>query len=446
MMMHSLTVRAIAWTGMVLLAAAAALPWLEVPASIREGTDGSQRCVTARPWAAAPYRLVSLAAAGVLATRAAALRPRSSRRAAVTAARLLAGLGFFPFFVMAYDPAVAARASLLHGEHLRLSSLAGDVSSAQEFSGLTQRDRIYLEDTVQDTAVLRLPSWSPGALQIGQLPVLVEASGYSDRFCQFIRPGWFAALAGASGILFSSVAAGGVLRPRRVLAAVRAGLTMATVGVVLGAGALLATAWQLDRARDATAFGNDQDACRYLEAAATILPALREDTFYVAQLGLLHWRLGRDDSPYARLARAGLLERDGLGAQALEIDHDLLATEPAGSAIGREAGRAVLRAGINALNSGRIQSAIALLETTIAHEPCDLKANLGLQLAYLRAGRWRDVGRMVRRIEAVYARFQFPTKAVVLSFSHENARLAAFEAGDLETALVEGYKAKHPLD
>lgn len=444
--MHSLAVRAIAWAGVVLLAAAAALPWWEVPAAIREGAYGSQRCLTAHPWAAGPYRVISLAAAGLLATRAGALRRRGSRRAAVTAARLVAGLGFFPLFVMAYDPAVAARAAWLHAENFCLSSLAGDVSSAQEFSGLSQRDRVYLEDTPQEVAVLRLPTWDPGALEIGQLPALVEASGYSDCFCQFVRPGWFAGLAGASAVWFSSAAAGGVLRPRRVRAALRAGLATTTVGAALVAATFLAAAWQLDRARDATATGFYQDAAWHLEAAATVLPALREDTSYVAQLGLLHWRLGRDDSPYARLVRAVLLERDGLDSQALEIDHGLLAREPVDSAIHREAGRAVLRAGLNALNTGRTQSATALLETAIAHEPCDLKANVGLQLAYLRAGRRRDVERMVRRIEAVYARFQFPTKALVLSFSHDNARLAAFEAGDLDAAVVEGYKAKHPMD
>jgi hypothetical protein len=444
--MHRAIIRGMAVAGIALLALGAVLPWFEVPAAIELESGGAERCVAAGSWAAAPYRLVSLAAA-ILLIRGHARRRRRPDRVAVAATLLLVGFGFFPYFVMVWDPAVAARASWLHMQHRSLVWPGGDFSTGQEFAAESLwKDRIHASDTPRQVNVSKAPMWGPGMLELGQLPVLVEAFGYSDEFCQFIRPGWFVAMAGALGVLSSECIAGGVLRPRRVLIALRAGLWAGVAGCALGAVPLVAAALALDGAREATARGRYEAAERHLRRAAAVLPVIGQDTDYVAQLGLLQWRLDRLGSPHARAFLASMLEQQGRSAQALEISRDLLVQVPRHSAVHREACRAVFRAGIDALNAGRTERAIDLLETVLAQEPCDLKANFALQVAYLRTSRRRDLERLVKRIEAVYAYFQFPTKALVLASGEENLQLAAFQAGDLDAAVVHAYKAKHPLE
>ena len=80
----------------------------------------------------------------------------------------------------------------------------------------------------------------------------------------------------------------------------------------------------------------------------------------------------------------------------------------------------------------------------LREEPCNLKANYGLQLAYLRTGRRAELGSLVRRIEATYAYFQMPTKEIVLASSHENEMLAALRRGDMESTFRYAVKAKKP--
>jgi tetratricopeptide (TPR) repeat protein len=458
--MHRAIIRGMAVAGIAMLALAAGIPWFEIPAEIEITPGGAERCVTVKPWIAAPYRLVCLGAAALL-IRGHANGRRRPDHVAVAAALLLVGLFFFPYFVMVWDPAAAARASWLHMQHLSMVSPTGDFSINQEFAAQSLwREPIYVPDTPRQVSLFKTLGgiWNPGMLdragqgdavtelQLGQLLVLFEAFGYSDRFCQFIRPGWFVAMAGALGVLLSECIAGGVLRPRRLLAALRAGLWAGVAGGALGAVPLVAAILALDRAREATARGSYEAAERHLRRAAAVLPTIGEDTYYVVQLGLLHWRLGRLDSTYARAFLAQMLERQGHYAQALEIYQDLLGRVPRDSAVHREACRAVYRAGINALNSGRTDRAIDLLETVLAHEACNLKANLALQLAYLRTSRRRDLERLVKRIEAIYAYFQFPTKELVLAFSEENLTFAAFQAGDYDAAVVHAHKAKYPLE
>jgi hypothetical protein len=444
--MHRAIIRGMAVAGIALLALGAGLPWFEVPAAIEIQPGGAERCVAAPSWTATPYRLVCLAAAALLIRG----HVRGRRRpdcVAAAATLLLVGLWFFPYFVMVWDPAVAARASWLYMQHLSLVWPGGDFSTDQEFVAQSLwKDRINVSDTPWQVNVTKASMWGPGMFQLGQLSMLVEAFGYSDGFCQFIRPGWFVAMAGALGVLLSECIAGGVLRPRRVLIALRAGVWAGVAGCAVAAVPLVAAALTLDRAREATARGSYEAAERHLRRAAAVLPAIGQDTDYVVQLGLLHWRLDRLESAHARAFLASMLDRQGRSAQALEISLDLLGRVPRDSAVHREACRAVFRAGIAALNAGRADRAIDLLEAVLAQEPCDLKANFALQLAYLRTSRRRDLDLLAKRIEAVYGYFQFPTKALVLASSRENQHFAAFQAGDLDAAVVHAYKAKHPME
>jgi hypothetical protein len=80
----------------------------------------------------------------------------------------------------------------------------------------------------------------------------------------------------------------------------------------------------------------------------------------------------------------------------------------------------------------------------LREEPCNLKANYALQLAYLRTDRRVDVVRLVRRIEATYACFQMPTKDIVLALSHENEMFAALRSGDANTTFEAAVRTRTP--
>ena len=104
----------------------------------------------------------------------------------------------------------------------------------------------------------------------------------------------------------------------------------------------------------------------------------------------------------------------------------------------------MLRAALHALNGQRNAIAIGWLEQVLHEEPCNLKANYALQLAYLRSDRRRDLERMVLEIAEIYKYLQMPTKTIVLSSSYENAMLAAFREHDLRAAHEFELKVKSP--
>lgn len=441
--MHGALVKGMAVAGLALLLFAAASSWFTVPVDFAMTRAGLTRCIYGQAWASLPYRLACLVAAALIGLGYLS-DARRSDRVVVGTACLLVALTFFPCLVMAYDPWVAGQASWLHMQHENLVWAGGDLSSNQEYASLSWRDRVYVVDTPRQVSIFKVPFQGSPGWELGQLQGLTEALGYSDRFCQFVRPGWFAAMAGTCFVLMAECIAGGRPRPDRAALALRTASAAALAGLVVAAIPLAAALRTLDLSQDSAVRGDYAASEAYLRQAARILPALGEDTYYLAQLGLLNWRLDRHHSPSGRFFRANLLEREGKASQALEIYHDLLSAVPTGSIVHREACRAILRAGIDALNAGRTDRALTLLQTVLAQEPCNIKANFTLQLAYLRTARTKDLVRLVERMEATYDAFQFPTKSLVLSFAHENLAFASFQQGDLENAIIQLNRAKHP--
>jgi tetratricopeptide (TPR) repeat protein len=423
-----------------LLIVALIKPWMEVPDRIVEGLGGEVRCLTVRPRSAVPFRLMCSAFALVMGFGHAWHR-RTSDRKAMLAASFLSMQLFFPYVVMAWEPSLSARANWLQMQHENLSWLGGDLCTNLEFGRKSWRDFVYLVDTPRQINVIRMPSTGLGVFQFGRLMTWFEMLGYSNRFCQFVRMGWITALFGTTFLIMAECLPAGRLNRRRAVRAAAVGAATFAVCLVAATTPVVFASLALDRCRDAVAHGLYDDADRFLHRAIEALPAFREDTFYVAQLGLLDFRRGRR-TPEGRLFRANLLERQGRYAQAMHDYQELIASTPPGTAVRREAVRAVLRAGLHALNGQRYDLACGWLEQVIREEPCNLKANYALQLAYLRTWRRADLERMVRRIVATYECFQMPTKAIVISSSYENAMLAAYREHDLAAAYQYSLKAK----
>lgn len=441
--MHSLAARALAVVAALLLGVGLIKPWMQVPTGFVDRPDGTVRCTTVRPWTALPFQATCLAFSLVMGFGHAWHRRTSDRKAMLAAAFFSSQL-FFPYVVMAWEPPLSARANWLHIQHENLVWLGGDLCTNLEFSRTSWKDFVYMVDTPRQINVMRMPSSGLGAFQFGRLMTWFETLGYSNRFCQFVGMGWIAALFGTVLLIMAECLPGGRLERRRAVRAGTAGVAAFALGVLAAAVPVVAASLDLDQSRNAAARGFYDEAERGLEDAVRALPALREDTFYVAQRGLLDVRRGRLNTFEGRLFRANLLERQGRYGGSMEEVQRLLAETPRGTAVHREALRAILRAGIHALNGQRNDLACTWLEQVLREEPCDLKANYALQLAYLRTGRRRELERLVKELVAVYAFFQMPTKAIVMASSYENAMFAALREHDLTATNQYALKAKKP--
>ncbi|QEH34223.1 hypothetical protein OJF2_27580 [Aquisphaera giovannonii] len=441
--MHCLASRALAVLAALLLIVALVKPWMEVPVDIRERPGEKVECIAARPRSAIPFRITCLAFSLVMGFGHVWHR-RTSDRKAVLAAAFLSSQLFFPYVVMAWEPPLSARANWLHMQHENLTWLGGDLCTNLEYGRKSWKDSIYMVDTPRQINVVRLPSSGLGAFQFGRLMTWFEMLGYSNRFCQFVRMGWITAILGTTLLIMAECLPGGRLRRGRVVRAAASGMATFVAGVLVAVAPVIAASLELDRCRDSVARGLYDEAEEHLMRAKRRLPAFGEDTFYVAQLGLLDFRRGRLDTAAGRLFEANLLERQGRYAQSMDMYQDVLAREPSGTAVHREALRAVLRAGLHALNGQRNDLACRWLEQVLRSEPCNLKANYALQIAYLRAWRRGDLDRMVRRIVAIYGYFQMPTKEIVLAASHENALFAAYREHDLAAAQAHALKVRKP--
>ncbi|MDG3005855.1 tetratricopeptide repeat protein [Paludisphaera mucosa] len=441
--MHCLFSRVLAVFAALLLIVALIKPWMEVPVDVEELPDGKIQCIAARPRTAIPFRITCLAFSLVMGFGHVWHRRTSDRKAMLGAAFLSSQL-FFPYVVMAWEPALSARANWLHMQHENLTWLGGDLCTNLEYSRKSWKDSIYMVDTPRQINVVRLPSSGLGAFQFGRLMTWFEMLGFSNRFCQFVRMGWITALLGTTLLIMSECLPAGRLDRRRAVRALTSGVGAFACGTLIAVAPVVVSSLELDRCRDAVARGLYDSAEAHLRRATFYLPALREDTFYVAQLGLLDFRRGRRETPAGRLFQANLLERQGRYAQSMDLYQEILSKEPRETAVYREALRAVLRAGLHALNGQRNDLACRWLEQVMRAEPCNLKANFALQIAYLRTWRRDDLDRTVRRIVAIYGYFQMPTKQIVLAASHENALFAAYRDHDLAAAYTHSLKAKKP--
>ncbi len=441
--MHCLVARTLAVLGGLLLIVGVIKPWMEVPEGFVTKPDGKIVCKTAQPRSAIPFRVICGGFAIVMGFGHLWHR-RTSDRKAMLASTMITIQFFFPCVVMAWEPELSARANWLHIQHENLTWLGGDLCTNLEYSRKSWKDAVYLVDTPRQVNVVRMPASGLAAFQFGRLAVWFEALGYSNRYCQFIRQGWVAALMGMAFLIMGECLPGGRLNRCRVIRATAAAAVTFTIGALAVSVPIVIAARELELARTHTARGSYDAAENHLHRAAKALPALREDTFYVAQTGLLDYRLGHIQTPAGRLFRANLLERQGRYAQSMELYTALVNESSKGGVVHREAVRAILREAGHALNGGKQLNAALLFELVLREEPCNLKANYGLQLAYMRTERRDELARLCRQIEAIYAYFQMPTKAIVLALSHENEMFASLRAHDAQATFADAIRTKKP--
>jgi hypothetical protein len=350
-------------------------------------------------------------------------------RAARIVAVLLAGLLLFPHAVMIWCPETAAKATWLHAQHEGLTWTGGDTWTSGENKTIGWKDRVSVADMLEEVGVTHTPALSPGAVPFESAHDLLDWFGYSNAFCFFVRAGWGLAIAGS---LLVSIAL--CRRPRGpdrhcIVAASRSGGAALALALAIGLLPAALCAFQVERARVAAERGSYALSLSRLELAERLLPMTRQNSDLVDQVGLLQARLGMP-TPEATLHRAKTLERLGRLDEAEALFASILREGAPAGPIRREASRALLRRGIRELNSGEAKSAIDSLEGVLDADPCNVKSNYALQVAYLRSMRFDSVGPLAARMRKVYRFFNTLTKLPVLAATEENVAYAAYLAGD----------------
>ncbi len=416
--------------GILLLLASLATQWFGVPGARLAGS--ALTVITVAPRATLLFKAACLLTLTVIA----AMRWRgiSAERQASVLTLLLVALFFYPCVVMTWTPAISAQASWLNTQHENLSWLGGDIFAEQEYKDINWKSQLVVADAERQVGVFRLPNWSPYMMQWGRVGELAEWLGYSNRFCQFVCKGWFAALAGVV-LLLLSYCRGRELHYQVARTIGFAGISAATAGIALALAPPMVSGFAMMQARHASHRGDRPAALRWLGRAATILPAIRQDTYFVVQRGLLENALGRDTSE-SRFYVAQQLDRQGFVAQARQRYERLISETAEETPMRREALRAILRMGINDLNSGSAAHALDTVQYVLEREPCNLKALYVVQLAGLRTARFELVRVSAARMMEMYARFNTLTKAPVLAACNENLAAAAFQEGRLAEALA----------
>ncbi|MBL4771966.1 MAG: hypothetical protein JKY61_12695 [Planctomycetes bacterium] len=420
--------------GVGVLACLAALcsPWFRVPMRVLGGAGGPLQHVEAA--STLLYR-VPVFAVAALSPLVWFLGPRAREWCAICVAATTTLLLAYPNSVMIGEPDLAANASWIQQQTERLTWLGGDISTSQGNRDRLFKDREIVVSARSSLRLVPIPSWVPHYFQLGRLPEVAEWLGYSNRFSAFVARGWFLALMGGGLIVCASLVGCGVnwVRALRRCACVLSLVVLLLLTLLLSEPVMLGT--RLKQASDHVALGDPTAALKVLESAASASPVVGEDTGFMAQVGLLNLRVGRVELPSARLWTAFQLERNGFRMQALEIYRELIGEKGLRRSLRREASRGLVRLGIQRINSTSYVNAADLLETAIDAFPSDIKANLALQLVYLRTGNRPRLEELVELAYETLAEYNLPNKKVILSVCQENLCYIALAEGDLHAAL-----------
>ncbi len=440
--MHRLLLCAVVLAGICCLAAGNLQSWFLVPVGRAGAYPGQAEIIAVEPGITRYFQ--SGAAATVLVLMGLFFRRDGRRHIEVMcAAACVVALLAYPHCVMSWEPELSARAAWLQSQHEDLTWYGGDIFKAHEYKYLPLKTRLYFVDEPRHIAVLKLPTWSIREIGIHRLPYLVEWLGYTNTFCQFAGRGWMLAVAGSSALLLGTLFRHGKVEVSRIRIAVR------TFALVSFAFSVFAWSWPLVSSRSLAAAARHTHRGRYwkaideLQCAGRRWPLVCEDTWYVAQRGLLEDRVGIN-SPYARLYRGQLLERGGFHTQAAAQYQEVASRAPRFSAVRRESCRGLLRLAVRNLNSGSEQTAARDLERVVNMEPCNIKAMFALQLAYLRSGKQQELERITEQFRATYKFLRFPDKRIVLASADERAFQSLFQQSKVEASLDHYRKMKQP--
>ena len=416
-MMRRLLILLAGLIGIVLLILSLAHPWIQVPCA----AEGSQLPhpvdVNTTRW----FQMVI----GVLCCLGIAVRIAAGKSNACLVFVFTLSVLFvlaYPRFLLCFESDTLAKAAWLQMQHENLSWFGGDIFRAQEYRHLPSEIRLFMSDSPRYLSVSELPTWPAIDWSLNRLPAIVHWFGYSNTFCQFYGTGWAFAIAGTTLLLFTSVFERGRLSVALIQGSVRTLVSLSLLAVAIGFVRPFFASYAIHSGCRETNLGQYSRALSELDRAAQWWPPLRQDSWYVAQRGLLEHLLGRTTLS-ATLHQARQFDRLKQRDLAQHTYRAVARIAPADSAERREAARGLLRLGIRSLNSGELRRAETGFRDVLHFEPCSIKALYGLQLSLVRLNR-RDVAAVNDRFNHIYEQLRFPNGRIVMASALEMRRRA----------------------
>jgi tetratricopeptide (TPR) repeat protein len=430
----------VAFVGFASLLLSSRMDWFYVPLAPQHGAMSADEVVRVVPQVTAFFQGTMLIGTMILAASFILARRWHWSSTMIATWLCFAGL-IYPYFVMMRSPIESAEAAWLQSQVDALLWLGGDIHNNAEFAQSGWKSKVYLIDPARQLSVVPLPSWSPWEIGLNRASDLLLWLGYSNAFCQFVRRGWTFAMLGSSLLLIASLKSGDELVFRR------AGGALVLFTILCGCAILGAWSLPFAASRHVRVASEMMSVHRYreshdqLQKAVAWLPALAEDTHYVAQRGVLEDKLGLA-TPYVQLRRASSLESLGRYDQAYDLFEPLMESDV--PAVRREALRAIMRFAVHDYNSGRFELARSRFDKTLRQQPCNVKLIYFRQIVGIRESRVDEVERMRDWMYEATNHFGFDTKKILRAAAQQHCTVTAAMTRDADRMWAALEKAKRP--
>ncbi|WP_372894406.1 hypothetical protein [Stieleria sp.] len=431
---------ALAWAGFAALALSVKLDWFAVPIAPPQGALTAADIIDRTPTCTVWFQAIM--AVGMVCVAATWIWKRQWTVLSTLLTSLLCLTPLmYPYFVMIRSPVIAADAAWLQSQHNNLTWLGGDIYANAEFAGRGWKSKSYVIDTSRQLAAVNLPSWSPWEIGLHRCEDLMLWLGYSNTFCQFTRRGWAMAIIGSALLFLASLQSNGQLVFFRAGAAlILFSVTAMATGIIGWALPFMASR-EIELASNLCSRREFEPSKQHLQRAIDYLPILSQDTYYVAQRGVLEQRMGID-SEYAMLQRSQTLETAAKYDQAFAILRPLSVS--ADPAIKREALRGVLRFAIQDFNCARFEQSRERFLFVLRQQPCDVKLIYLIQLQGIRESSPQTVDEMRGWMYTVCEKLNFGTVKILRAVVQQNGVVAAGMQQDADAIWAAQGKAKRP--
>jgi len=356
-------------------------------------------------------------------------------------------LGFYPYLVVNWCPDFSGDAAWLQQQHDSLTWLGGDVyrahSDRYDYGALS----VNAQDIPFRLAAYRPPMDSVLSLGVSDLKEILAWLGYGPSFLQFLGKGWVFALLGGFCVFMAILG----MNHRSVKGERRAVLLksyMFTAGLILCLVPVMAlvpiqlASQHLRKSKSLAFSGEYEEANKALHDSIQALPALGFDTGVILQKGYFAHSIGSGYAPELKLFDAVELGKSGLKQQAIHQVLEVLADEACSNEVKREATRLTLHAAIDALNAGKSDQALDLLDHVLNADPACLVAHFHRQLLSVKLGRIELNRSSHARILKIYESFQRKEKKGVIAASWFMLAQGEYADGAIEAASVARRKSK----
>jgi hypothetical protein len=430
----------LAWAGFAALAISVRKSWFSVPVAPSQGASVATDMIDLAP--ACTVWLQAAMATGAVCIAASWLWKRQWTLLSTILSSLICLVPLsYPYFVMVRSPQVSADAAWLQLQHHNLTWLGGDIYANAEFGSKGWKSKTYLVDAPRQLAVINLPSWSPWELGLDRCEDLLLWLGYSNAFCQFVGPGWAMAILGSVMLFLASLQRNGELVFHRAGVALALFTAAAMFAAIVGWSLPFQASRHIGTAAKLCSEQRYAESLQSLDRAVQLLPVLGQDTYYVAQRGVLDERLGIN-SEYAALQRANSLEADARYDQAFSILQPLV--ESADAAVQRESLRGVLRFAIQDYNCARFELSSRRFGLVLRHQPCNVKLIYMIQLQAIRESRPESVFAMRDWMYEACTKLNFGTTKILRAVVQQHSVIATGMSDDAVAIWAAQEKAKRP--